>query len=75
MTQLTREQKMDIIDKSLDADERGDHEEANRLMLQLPVPPYLAQIFKEVWGKDFLLEGGYDLSLAEAEYGKNWLDA
>jgi hypothetical protein len=38
------------------------------------MPPFLAKIMKEQMGKEFLLEGGYNLSEAEAEFGADWLD-
>jgi hypothetical protein len=73
MTKLTREQEAEIIEKSLEADARGDREESCRLLKQLPLEPWLAKAGKEVCGKDFLLENGFDLSKAEAAYGKDWL--
>ena len=74
MTQLTIDEKRDIITKSLDAAERGDHNEALRLAQLMPLPLYLAKVVKDIWGAEFLRNSGWDLSEAEAEYGKNWLD-
>jgi hypothetical protein len=37
------------------------------------MPPYLAKIAKEKIGSDFLINGGWNLSEAEAEFGKDWL--
>lgn len=73
MATLTDDQIADIIDKSLEADARGDYEEGDRLLKQLPIAPWLAHAAKEVWGKEFLLDNGFDLSRAEAAYGKEWL--
>ena len=72
--QLTTEQKYAILDASLAAAERGDTIEQGRLIRQIPLAPHLAKAAKEIWGKKFLLQEGYDLSAAEATYGSNWLD-
>jgi hypothetical protein len=72
--QLTSEQKYAILDASLAAAERGDPDDQGRLIRQIPLAPRLAKAAKEIWGKAFLLQEGYDLSAAEAAYGPNWLD-
>jgi hypothetical protein len=38
-----------------------------------PLPPYLAEFAKSHFGVDFLIEGGFNLSEAEEEFGKDWL--
>jgi hypothetical protein len=73
LSKLTGDQKFKIIQASLDAADRGDREEENRLPLLLPLAPHLAKVAKEIWGKDYLLQEGFDLSEAEAAYGPNWL--
>jgi hypothetical protein len=75
MSQLTHEQRFDIVQKALAASQAGDNEEMVRITKQLPLAPHLALVVKETWGKEFLLEGGYDLSEVEARYGKDWLDS
>jgi hypothetical protein len=72
MTKLTEEQEYEILDKAIDAQKAGDEEEASRLARQLPVPPWLAKAVKEIFGVEYLQ--GRDLSLAEAEYGSDWLN-
>jgi len=37
------------------------------------MPSYLAKIMKEKMGADFLINGGWNLSEAEAEFGPDWL--
>ena len=39
------------------------------------MPPYFAKIMKDKMGADFLIQGGYNLSEAEVEFGSNWLSA
>ncbi|MDR2893458.1 MAG: hypothetical protein LBV80_10315 [Deltaproteobacteria bacterium] len=72
MSQLTHEERMSIVYQSLDADVRGDHEEAARLAKLKPLTPWVAKGIKEVFGAEYL--AGWDLSEAEAEYGKDWLN-
>ena len=37
------------------------------------MPPYLAKVAKEKIGVDFLINGGWNLSEAEAAFGSDWL--
>jgi hypothetical protein len=73
MPKLTPEQILDIINKAQDALAQGDHEEHLRLARFIPMPAHIAEIAKDFFGADYLLNGGFDLSEAEAEYGKDWL--
>ncbi|MDR2702270.1 MAG: hypothetical protein LBB72_07550 [Spirochaetaceae bacterium] len=40
-----------------------------------PLPSYLAKIYKEKVGVKQLIESGWNLSEAEAEFGPGWLNA
>jgi hypothetical protein len=73
MAKLTDEQIWEILDKADEARDKGDFEGQYRLLKQIPISPWLAKAGKEVWGKEFLLEGDYNLSEAEEAYGKDWL--
>jgi hypothetical protein len=42
-------------------------------MKSLPMPPYLAKFVKEKIGADFLIDGGWNLAEADAEYGYSWI--
>lgn len=57
-----------------DAMDKGDEEEVQRLSSLFPVEPEIAKIFKEVYGKEFILEVGFDLTEANLRYGEGWLD-
>jgi hypothetical protein len=70
---MTIEEKLAISCKSIELREAGDEEGASRLIRSIPMPPYLAKIAKEKIGVDFLMNGGWNLSEAEAEFGENWL--
>ena len=74
MSQLTHTETLHIIQSSLAASDRGDHEEEHRLLIQLPMPPELAMACKNTFGAEWLKQMDYDLSEAEEVYGKNWLD-
>jgi hypothetical protein len=72
--QMTREQTLDILNGINEATGRGDEKEAARLSRMLPLAPHLAKAVKDMYGKDYLLSLGYDLSEADAEYGAGWID-
>jgi hypothetical protein len=74
---LTKEElKADLAIRmqAITLENEGKHEEAMALRkAKLPLQPYLAKIWKEKIGLDALLQQGYDLSLVEAKFGKDWL--
>lgn len=70
---MTIEEKIDIAIKSVELKKSGDLEGADRLLKTIPLPPYLAKIAKEKTGVDYLINSGWNLSEAEAEFGENWL--
>jgi hypothetical protein len=70
---MTLDEKLAISNKALALWEAGDNEGYDRLMRTVPMPPYLAKVAKEKIGVDFLINGGWNLSEAEAEFGQDWL--
>lgn len=72
MSQLSYEKRMDILTRSLAASARGDDEEALRIAREKPLTPWVAKATKDIFGAEYL--EGWDLSDAEAEYGKDWLN-
>jgi hypothetical protein len=70
---MTLDEKLAISIKAGELWEAGDKEEYSRLMRSIPMPPYLAKVAKEKIGPDFLINGGWNLSEAEAEFGPDWL--
>jgi hypothetical protein len=70
---MSDEEKVDKAYQSALLSQAGDEEGSIRLLRSIPMPPYLAKVFKEKVGADFLIDGGYNLSEAEAEFGKDWL--
>lgn len=71
--ELTKAEYNHILEETNAAWETGDIEKGVELSKQLPLAPHLAKAAKKLWGKEFLLESGFDLSAAEAEYGCDWL--
>jgi hypothetical protein len=70
---MTTEEKLDVLMKAHEYRQAGNKAEADRITLELPMPPYLAEFVKEFYGVEVLLKGGYNLSEAEAEFGPDWL--
>ena len=70
---MTLDEKFAIINKSIALKNAGDEEGASRLIRSMPMPPYLAKVAKEKIGVNFLIDGGWNLSEAEAEFGSDWL--
>jgi hypothetical protein len=70
---MTLDEKLAISCKAAALRKAGDREGASRLIRTAPMPSYLAKVFKEKVGADFLIDGGFNLSEAEAEFGQDWL--
>ena len=71
---MTFEEKLAISNKACLLLRAGDRQGYDRLMRSVPMPPYLAKIYKEKIGAEHLINGGWNLSEAEAEFGKDWLN-
>jgi len=70
---MTLDEKLAISNKACALLDAGDREGYSRLTRSIPMPPYLAKIMKEKMGVDYLINGGWNLSEAEAEFGQDWL--
>ncbi len=71
---FTEEEYDQLQEEANAARERGDIEEFDRLMTILPVPPRILKAFAVGFGRDFIIESGYDLTEANLEFGEGWLD-
>ena len=71
---MTLAEKLDIGVKAVALKKSGDREGYERLIRTIPMPPYLAKIYKEKVGVEHLINGGWNLSEAEAEFGPDWLN-
>ena len=70
---MTFDEKLATSNRAFQLLDAGDREGYSRLMRSIPMPPYLAKIYKEKVGVEPLLKAGYNLSEAEAEFGSDWL--
>jgi hypothetical protein len=70
---MTLHEKLETGVKAIALEKQGKLEEARKLERQIPLAPFLAKFAKEKIGVDFLIEQGFNLVEAEAEFGKNWL--
>ena len=70
---MTLDEKLAIACKAAALRQAGDEEGALRLMKTAPMPSYIAKVIKEKVGADFLINSGWNLSEAEAEFGSGWL--
>ena len=70
---MTLDEKLAIGCKAAELWHAGDREGYNRLISSIPIPPYLAKVAKEKIGLDFLINGRWNLSEVEAEFGSEWL--
>jgi len=71
---MNLDEKLAIGCKAAALIDAGDKEGGSRLIRTVPMPPYLAKVAKEKIGVDFLINGGWNLSEAEAEFGPDWLN-
>ena len=70
---MTLDEKFAIAMKAHELRVAGDEEGENRLMRTIPMPSYIAKVIKDKMGASFLINSGWNLSEAEAEFGPNWL--
>ena len=70
---MTLDEKFAIGRKAFELLDAGDREGYSRLTRSIPMPPYLAKVYKEKVGAKELIESGWNLSEPEAEFGENWL--
>jgi hypothetical protein len=70
---MTLDEKLDILNKAIALKKAGDREGYTRLTRSVPMPSYLAKVMKDKMGADFLINGGWNLSEAEAEFGHDWI--
>jgi hypothetical protein len=70
---MSLHEKLAIGVKAIELKKQGKFEEAMLLEKSIPLEPYLAKWAKKRLGADFLINQGWNLSEAEAEYGSDWL--
>jgi len=70
---MTLDEKLAIGMKAIELEKAGNEEEATRIFRTVPIPSYIAKVMKDKMGASFLIEGGWNLAEAEAEFGRDWL--
>ena len=70
---MTIDEKLAISGRAIELKKAGDREGYNRLTKTIPLPPYIAKVIKEKVGAGYLINSGWNLSEAEAEFGSDWL--
>lgn len=70
---MTYEEEKKIVHKAVEASMRNDREMQLKYLQMMPLEPHFAKAAKRAFGKEFFINSGWDLSEAEAVYGKNWL--
>ena len=70
---MSEQEKIEIFMEAHRLREEGKEDEATIMQRTAPVPAFLAKVFKEKVGADFLIQGGWNLAEANAEYGSDWL--
>ena len=70
---MTMEEQAAIGLKAIELKKQGKLEEYDRMMKQIPLPPYLAKFAKDYFGADCLIKTGWNLTEANIEYGSDWL--
>jgi hypothetical protein len=71
---MTEDEKVAIAMEAMRLRKEGKEDEARLLNRSIPMTAFMAKFWKEKMGKDFLINGGWNLAEAEAEYGQGWLD-
>jgi len=70
---MSLHEKLAVGMKAIELKKQGKIEEAEKLERSIPLPPYIAKWAKKRLGVEFLINNGWNLSEAEAEYGPDWL--
>lgn len=65
----------DALYDELDAAERrNDEAEIDRIIRLIPMNADVLKSFAKVYGKDFIISSGFDMTEADMKFGKGWLD-
>ena len=70
---MTLDEKLAITCKAAALRQAGDEEAYNRLIMTVPLPPYIAKVMKEKIGMEFFTRYYWNLAEVEAEFGPDWL--
>ncbi len=71
---MSKEEYYDLNDQLRAAEARGDEKEYDRIARLIPITADVAMAVKEVYGKDFIVSAGFDVTEADLKFGEGWLD-
>ena len=63
-----------ILVAMLEAEDRGDKAESDRLFSELEIPAHALMAIKETRGADWIRSRNLNTRLADEKYGPGWLD-
>lgn len=71
--EMTKEEKLNFFESFTKALSTNDERAINDFYKIYPLHPVAARAVKNALGADYLVQGNFNLSRAEVEYGANWL--
>jgi hypothetical protein len=73
MKKFTPKEMEELVDKAMEALDRGDDDEYDRYCYMVPVAPESANNLKKSMGIEALIATGMNLVEAVEAYGEDWL--
>ncbi|MDR2482410.1 MAG: hypothetical protein LBD08_02120 [Treponema sp.] len=71
---MTLNEKLDVLLQVSALRDSGNGAEADILVKTVPLPPYLAKIWKDHGYAGYLKNSGWNMAEAEAAFGPDWLN-
>lgn len=69
------EQEYDALQEQLAAADAWDDDvEYDRISRLIPITADVAKAFKKVYGREFIISSGFDITEANMKFGEGWLD-
>jgi hypothetical protein len=75
LREMSTSEAAELALKATELEELGKFEEAENLLMQLPILPGIADNLKHENGIQYLIDKQYNLSSAIKEYGYEWLNS
>jgi len=72
--QINDDVVLDRLNAAMDAFDEDDIQKMKEINATIPLPSTVAKQMKAYMSKEDILDLGYDLSLANAELGEDWLN-
>jgi hypothetical protein len=72
--EFTKEEYDALMKEYFSAVDRDDQETAMKLLRRIPQDADVMMAFGSTYGRNFVLEGGFDVTQANMKFGEGWLD-